>query len=123
MGGGVRELPGGAGAEWLGLGSGELSAPLWGRGWSADDVEDEISEWGAWIDVRDVEGVEVSEWVGRSGFIDGAVPLVFCPFRSVLLTLSLSLCIYLSLSRSFYISLSLSFCRSVRICNTPVLDS
>lgn len=55
----VRGLPGGVGIGGRGVASGELCTPLWGRAWSADDVEDEIAECGAWIDVRDAEGVEV----------------------------------------------------------------
>lgn len=51
-------------------GAGALRAPFWGRGWSKDDVDDEIAEWESWIDVRDVAGVEVrvclcGAWVGR----------------------------------------------------------
>ena len=55
----VRGLPGGVEFGGRGVASGELCTPLWGRAWSADDVEDEIAECGAWIDVRDAEGVEV----------------------------------------------------------------
>ncbi|CAM9461412.1 unnamed protein product, partial [Ectocarpus fasciculatus] len=40
------------------LGSGELRTPYWGRGWTEDDVEDEIAEWERWVDVRQIDGVE-----------------------------------------------------------------
>ncbi|CBJ33588.1 conserved unknown protein [Ectocarpus siliculosus] len=40
------------------LGSGELRTPYWGRGWTEDDVEDEIAEWERWVDVRQINGVE-----------------------------------------------------------------
>ena len=48
-------------------GAGPLRAPFWGRGWSKDDVDDEIAEWESWVDVREVAGVEVRmlfAWVG-----------------------------------------------------------
>lgn len=40
-------------------GPGALRAPFWGKGWSKDDVDDEIAEWESWVDVRKVAGVEV----------------------------------------------------------------
>ncbi|CAN0263452.1 unnamed protein product, partial [Scytosiphon promiscuus] len=36
----------------------QLQAPFWGRGWSKDDIDDEIAEWEAWVDVRDVDSLE-----------------------------------------------------------------
>lgn len=47
------------------VGSGALRAPFWGRGWTEDDVEDEITEWERWVDVRDVEDVEVCDRARR----------------------------------------------------------
>lgn len=38
---------------------GELRAPFWGKEWSAEEVEDELEEWEPWLDVRDLDGVEV----------------------------------------------------------------
>ena len=36
-----------------------LSAPFWGKEWSTEEIEDELEEWKPWLEVRDLEGVEV----------------------------------------------------------------
>ncbi|CAB1118329.1 unnamed protein product [Ectocarpus sp. CCAP 1310/34] len=54
-GGGLEGLPKAVAGP---LGSGELRTPYWGRGWTEDDVEDEIAEWERWVDVRQINGVE-----------------------------------------------------------------
>lgn len=36
-----------------------LSAPFWGKEWSTEEIEDELEEWKHWLEVRDLEGVEV----------------------------------------------------------------
>lgn len=41
-----------------------LRAPFWGKSWSSEEVEDELAEWAPWLDVRDLDGVEVGGWVG-----------------------------------------------------------
>lgn len=38
---------------------GELSAPFWGKEWSTEEIKDELEEWEHWLEVRDLEGVEV----------------------------------------------------------------
>ena len=60
------------------VGSGALRAPFWGRGWSKDDVEDEIAEWESWVDVRDVEGVEVKVKIHACGYKSWCVCVTVC---------------------------------------------
>lgn len=51
--------------------AGALRAPFWGRGWSKDDVDDEIAEWESWVDVRGVAGVEVCLYVRVCACVSG----------------------------------------------------
>lgn len=36
------------------------AAPFWGKGWSEEEVEDELEEWVPWVDVRPLTRLEVS---------------------------------------------------------------
>lgn len=40
-----------------------LRVPFWGKGWSMDEVEDDLEEWEPWLDIRDLEGVEVGGYL------------------------------------------------------------
>lgn len=35
------------------------AAPFWGKGWSEEEVEDELEEWVPWVDVRPLTRLEV----------------------------------------------------------------
>lgn len=37
-----------------------LPVPFWGKDWTVEDVEDELGEWEPWLDVRPLQGFEVS---------------------------------------------------------------
>lgn len=52
---------GGGGSEGADGGGVErgLRAPFWGKSWTSEEVDDELAEWAPWLEVRDLDGVEV----------------------------------------------------------------